>query len=88
MSSLDRIKSDLAAEDPAVANVAIGDVAAPQSRRSFRPRIPASCSFHTWVKADSAAAVAEFAPAPLPSRGSQRISDPKPVRSRWSTMWG
>ena len=30
MSSLDRIKSDLAAEDPAVAKVAISDVAAPQ----------------------------------------------------------
>jgi ABC-type nitrate/sulfonate/bicarbonate transport system substrate-binding protein len=30
MNSLDRIKSDLAAEDPAVANVAIADVAAPQ----------------------------------------------------------
>jgi hypothetical protein len=30
MASLERIKDDLAAEDPAVAKVAIADVAAPQ----------------------------------------------------------
>ena len=71
MGSLERIKSDLANEDPNVAKVAIADVAAPQFADELQAHTtsPASCRLSASDKAGVAATAA-----------CSRISARAPVR--------